>query len=180
MKPVVALVEWYGPYSLDEARSATEDFEDDGIYCALGKAAYERESRLQYVGLTSSLRARMNGAHHALPKITRDRELWLGEVVSPRTPGRKLKVTDRMLDLAEWAHVYFLQLPLNTKKKANPPDFPITVYNRWWQSDFQTPRRQRPHKEWPDIIDFHSSDYPAKLVWFGGRQIIRYADEFKD
>jgi len=26
-----------------------------------------------------------------------------------------------MLDLAEWVHAYFLQLPLNTKKKASPP-----------------------------------------------------------
>lgn len=180
MKPVVALVEWYGPYSsLDEARSATFDYED-GIYCALGKTRHQRESCLQYVGLASSLRARMNGSHHALPQITRDLELWLGEVVSPRTPGRKIKTTDRMLDLAEWAHVYFLQLPLNTKKKAKPPDRPITVYNRWWRTDFETPYRRRPHSKWPDIIDFLGSEYPAKLVWFGGRQMVQEAQEFKD
>ncbi len=86
MKPVVAVVEWFGPYSFDEARSAAFDY-NDGIYCALGKTKYQRESRIQYVGLASNLRSRINGFHHALPLITRDQELWLGEVASPRTPG---------------------------------------------------------------------------------------------
>ena len=94
MKSIVALIEWYGPYSLDEARYAAFDY-DDGIYCALGKTAYQRASRIQYVGLASNLRARINGSHHALPQITRDLELWLGEVVSPRTPGRKIKTKSR-------------------------------------------------------------------------------------
>ena len=178
MKPVVAVVEWFGPYSFDEARSAAFDY-NDGIYCALGKTKYQRESRIQYVGLASNLRSRINGFHHALPLITRDQELWLGEVASPRTPGRKIKTTDRMLDLAEWAHAYFLQVPLNTKKKATPPDRPITVYNRWWRTDFETPYRRRPHSEWPDIIDFLGYDYPAKLVWFGGRQLVQDVVEFK-
>jgi hypothetical protein len=178
MKPVVAVVEWFGPYSLEEARAAAFDY-DDGIYCALGKRKYQRDSEIQYVGLASNLRARINGSHHTLPLITRDRELWLGEVASPRTPGRKIKTTDRMLDLAEWAHAYFLQLPLNTRKRASPPDRPITVYNRWWRTDFETPYRRRPHSEWPDIIDFLGCEYPVKLVWFGGGQVVQDVSEFK-
>jgi hypothetical protein len=114
-----------------------------------------------------------------LPLINRGRRIWLGEVISPRTPGKKMKVTDRMLDLAEWAHAYFLQLPLNDRKKATPPDFPITVYNRWWHSDLETPYLRRPHIDWPDIIDFLGMEYQAKLVWFGGSQIVQEVEEFR-
>ena len=46
MKPVVAVVEWFGPYSLDKARTAAFHYED-GIYCLIGKARYERESHLR-------------------------------------------------------------------------------------------------------------------------------------
>jgi len=178
MKPVVAVIEWYGPYTLESAQTASFDYED-GIYLALGKTRSQRNIQLQYVGLASNLKARLNADHHRLPEISRDMSIWLGEVVSPRTPGKKIKVTDRMLDLAEWAHAYFLQLPLNKAKKANPPDRSITVYNRWWKTDFETPCRQRPHKNWPDIIDYIDKDYDAKLVWFGGRQIVQEAGAYK-
>lgn len=178
MKPVVAVVEWYGPYSEEQARDASSDY-GDGIYLAIGKTKNQRTAHLQYVGLASNLPTRLNGKHHKLPKITRDLEIWLGEVVSPRTPGKKMKVTDRMLDLTEWAHAYFLQLRLNDRKKTNPPDRPVTVYNRWWRIDYETPYKQRPHKEWPDIIDFRGRDYDAKVVWFGGRQIVQEVKDFK-
>lgn len=177
MKPVVAVVEWYGPYTVEEARSASFDY-DDGIYLALGKVRYERSRRLQYVGLASDLASRLNGYHHKLPLISRDLEIWLGEVASPRTPGKKIKVTDRMLDLSEWAHAYFLQLPLNDKKRARPPDRPITVYNRWWRKDYETPCGKRPHSAWPDLIDYLGPEYPVKLVWFGLRQQMREAGAF--
>lgn len=179
MKPVVAVIEWNGPYTLEEARVASFDYAD-GIYLALGKAKNQRSSRLQYVGLASDLPSRLNGYHHKLPLITRDREIWLGEVVSLRTPGRKIKVTDRMLDLSEWAHAYFLQLPLNDKKKARPPDRAITVYNRWWRKDFETPYKRRPHRAWPDIIDYVDPEYDAKLIWFGGQQLVQEVTAFKE
>lgn len=179
MKPVVALIDWFGPYDLDGARTAGFDYED-GIYCVIGKTAYARASHLQYVGLATSLRSRLTGAHHKLPLVTRDQEIWLGEVVSPRTPGRKIKTTDRMLDLAEWAHAYFLQLPLNERKKASPPDRPITVYNKWWRADdYEIPYLRRPHHEWPDIIDYLGREYPAKVVWFGGSQIVQDVADFR-
>src|SRR6266498_833520 len=147
MKPIVAVVEWYGPYSKEDAQSASFEYED-GIYLAVGKQQYQHAVQLQYVGLATDLASRINGYHHKLPLITRELDIWLGEVVSPRTPGRKIKVTDRMLDLSEWAHAYFLQLPLNQRKTINPPDLPITVYNRWWKTDFETPRKHRPHPDW--------------------------------
>ena len=84
-----------------------------------------------------------------------------------------------MLDLSEWAHAYFLQLPHNNKKKATPPDRAITVYNRWWKRDFVTPYKRRPHNSWPDMIDYVGPDYDAKLVWFGGKQLIQNPVTFK-
>ena len=107
MKPTVALIDWYGPYSVEDAAPSSFDFED-GLYLAIGRRSYEREVKLQYIGLTKSLSRRLNNSHHKLGEVKRDFNIWLGEVSSPRTPGRKTKVTDRMLDLAEWAHIYFL------------------------------------------------------------------------
>ncbi|MBX9401525.1 hypothetical protein K4L06_09385 [Lysobacter sp. BMK333-48F3] len=178
MKSIVSVVDWYGPYTLEQARQAAVDF-DDGIYLAIGKQKWKHKVRMQYVGLASSLPARLNGAHHKLPLINRDLKIWLGEVASPRSPGKKVKVTDRMLDLTEWAHCYFLQLPLNAKKKARPPDRAIMVYNRWWKTDGETACRQRPNRAWPDLIDYLGQEYPAKLVWFGGRQRVDRVENFR-
>lgn len=127
---------------------------------------------------SSDLRARLSGKHHKIQEVTKDASIWLGEVVSPRTPGRKIKVTDRILDLSEWSHAYFLQLPLNDKKKMNPPDREIVVYNRWWKKDYETQYIKRPHKEWPDLIDFCGDEYISKVVWFGSRQIAALPSEF--
>ena len=135
MKPIVAVVDWFGPYTLEDAQKAAERYFDDGLYVAIGKAKHDRATRVQYIGLASDLQARLGSRHQALPNVTKEQALWLGEVVSPRTPGRKIKVTDRMLDLTEWAHAHFLQLPLNSKKKVTPPDRPIIVYNKWWRTE---------------------------------------------
>ena len=170
MKPTVALVNWYGPYSLDDVAPASFDYED-GLYMAIGKRTYERQVSLQYMGLATSLSKRLTNAHHKLGQVKSDVAIWLGEVESPRTPGRKIKVTDRMLDLVEWAHIYFLELPLNEKKKSNEPDAPIVVYNRWWKKDYETRLERRPHSDWPDLIDFSDGDAETRLVWFGGKQI---------
>ena len=179
MKTIVSVIDWVGPYSWSEAAAASADYED-GVYVAIGKTKRQRSSRLQYVGLASNLSSRINGYHHKLEKITRDLEIWLGEVVSPRTPGKKLKVTDRMLDLSEWAHAYFLQLPLCERKTTNPPDGAITVYNRWWSKlADDAPRKKRPHEDWPDFIEFIGYEYDAKTVWFGRRQIVQQVDEFR-
>jgi len=178
MKPVFALVEWFGPYELEDAQKASADH-DDGLYVIIGKQPGERASRDQYIGLASNLRARLNGKHHKIPLVTRECKVWLGDVLTPRTPGRKIKMTDRMLDLVEWAHAYFLQLPLNSMKKAKPPDRPIAVYNKWWQTNSEVPYKRRPHADWPDIIDFFGEEYPAKLVWLGGKQLIQDVASFK-
>lgn len=170
MKPTIALIDWYGPYSPEDAAPAAFDY-NDGLYLAIGKGSYERSVNLQYIGLASSLSRRLSNAHHKLGKVKTEVSIWLGEVSSPRTPGRKIKVTDRMLDLAEWAHIYFLELPLNEKKKVNPPDLPVVVYNRWWKKDGETRYERRPHADWPDLIDYSDGEANTRIVWFGGGQI---------
>jgi len=181
MKSISIIIEWFGPYkTISEASKAAREAFDDGLYAVVGKQPYERESALQYVGIASQLSTRVNGQHHKIPEVTKERSLWLGEVVTPRRPGKKLKVTDSMLDLAEWAHAYFLQLPLNENKTKSPPPYPVTVYNRWWKKDYETPFRRRPHIDWPDVIDFLGRDFPAKVVWFGGQQVVKSIDAFKE
>lgn len=172
LKAIVAVIEWYGPYTFEEAQKASRFDYDDGLYMVVGKRKNKQLNLLQYIGIATYLNSRLSKNHHKIPKVTRDQFIWLGEVTSPRSPGKKLKVTDKMLDLAEWAHVYFLQLPLNKKKKANPPDRAIIVYNRWWQKDYETQYLKRPHKDWPDIIDFQGTEIKSKLVWFGNKQVV--------
>ena len=172
MKSIAAVIEWYGPYGLDEAKEVASNDFGDGLYMAIGKCKYQRATQLQYVGLSSHLASRLYSDRHKLSRITREVSIWIGDVTTPRSPGRKVKVTDRMLDLAEWVHIFFLQLPLNDKKRVTPPEYPVTVYNRWWKKDYETQYRQRPHRVWPDLVDFLGHEYPARTVWFGGRQII--------
>ena len=95
-----------------------------------------------------------------IPEISKLSEIWLGEVASIGIPGKKKQATDLRLDLSEWCHSYFLQLPLNDKKTVNPPKEPVTIINRWWFTDYETKRNRRPHPDWPDIID-----YWGKEVW---------------
>ena len=177
MKSAMAVVDWYGPYTLDDARTAASDF-CDGLYMAIGKRPYQRTVQLQYIGLASNLSIRLRNHHHKLSQITRQKEVWLGEIATPRRSGPKIKATDQMLDLVEWAHIYFLQLPPNDKKREQPPDYPITVYNRWWREDYSTAHDRRPNKQWPDLIDFLDSESPAKVVWFGKSPIVQPVVEF--
>lgn len=171
MKALTAIIDWFGPYTLEEAREATKFDYEDGLYMLIGKQPYQRQTSIQYVGIAKSLKNRLNSRHPAVKKIPRELEVWLGEVASPRTPGKKMKVTDSMLDLAEWAHAYYLQLPLNINKCKTPPYRAITTYNRWWKTDYETMHRKRPHADWPDFIDHYGDSYPSKVVWFGGRQV---------
>lgn len=183
MKSITAIIDWYGPYSLKEAQDDSKFYYEDGLYAVIGKLNDQEFTHLQYIGIASDLSSRLNRGHHKIPDIgiscTRDPDIWLGEVGSPRSPGRKVKVTDRLLDLAEWAHIYFLQIPFNDKKKRTPPDKSIVVYNRWWKRDFKTPFLRRPHPEWPDLIDYLGPEYNAKMVWYGGKQIIQAVKLFK-
>lgn len=170
MKHLALVIDWYGPYTYKEALEASKDDYSAGLYVGIGKCRSERRTaKPQYIGISKNLGKRLEH-HHKLPEITRDTKLWLGEVANFEPPGKRRKSTSASLDYAEWLHAYFLQLPLNDKKKINPPDRSVTVLNRWWKKDYETPWVKRPHTLWPDLIDFIDAEFPAKVVWFGKKQ----------
>lgn len=169
MKHIALVVDWYGPYSYEGAQNASDDFAA-GLYMVFGKVKHQKVISIpQYIGVASSLKKRLTNNHHKIHEVTRDRKFWLGEIGSVGIPGPKRKVIDTRIDLAEWAHAYFLRLPLNEKKTYRAPDKPVTVLNRWWKIDYITKRQRRPHSQWPDLIEYPGKEFGAKLVWFGGR-----------
>jgi hypothetical protein len=171
-------INWYGPYKdLDEARECARYDYEHGLYLAIGKCHGERTKRLQYIGIGKKIHTRLNNRHHKLPLIVREREVWLGEIATAEPSGKRLKATRTTLDFAEWLHARFLNLPLNEKKTKALPNRSVTVLNRWFGLDYETPKR-RPHKGWPDLIDYPDFDLPARSVWFGVRQRRFLAPEY--
>ena len=163
-KPIAAIVDWYGPYysQQEAAKCAKEDYEA-GLYLIIGKKKYEHgESRLQYIGIADLLYGRLKGQHDKIPTVTRDQELWLGEIVSAWGSGRA------RLELVEWAYIYFLDIAQNLRKKRNPPPQEITIINRWWPKNFDSIRVKRPHRAWPDIIDYSIECEVATVGCLGG------------
>lgn len=188
-KHLMIAVDWFGPYaSLADAREAAKPYDWDGLYLCLGKTGQQRQQAIQYIGISKSLSGRLTSAHHKLGKVSslreetaiRDMKIWLGEIVTAEPSGKKVKVTKATLDSAEWLHAHFLRLPLNDRKTKKLPDRNATVLNRWYKTDFDTPRRNRPHPDWPDLIDFPDHSLPARAVWFGGRQRVFPATNYSD
>lgn len=171
-KHLMIAVNWFGPYwgDLEDIRAIARDDFDDGLYMCIGKTPYQRKSTIQYIGIGSPIYTRMSESHHALPLVTRSRQMWLGEVATAEPSGKKLKTTKATLDYAEWLHARFMQLPLNDKKTVNPPTRSVTVLNRWWKTDYDNMRSNRPHPDWPNLLDFPGHGLAARIVWFGGRQ----------
>jgi hypothetical protein len=94
-KHVAIIIDWYGPYSLTEAKKVAKESFGAGVYVALGKQKYKRgPSLFQYIGISSNLTQIINPDHDKLALITRNRILWLGEVASTGIPGPKNKKTD--------------------------------------------------------------------------------------
>jgi len=171
-KHIAIVVDWYGPYSLNEAIKVSRKDFGEGLYLLIGKTKYQKKpSKMQYIGIADDLFSRINGNHQKIPELSQECSIWLGEIASLGIPGPKSKVTNVQLDLAEWLHSYFLELPLNERKKVNPPDNTATLLNRWWFKDYETPRQKRPHKDWPDLIEYTGKKYGAKAVWFGVKLI---------
>jgi hypothetical protein len=172
---IALIVDWYGPF-VDVKLASTKISEyglQEGLYLATGKRKGEHKRRLQYVGISQDIKDRINPkTHHRLKFITRDLRLWVGEVASHAVAGRRRAghavAHSVAVELAEWATAYFLALPLNKKKRDNPPPRSLILVNRWFQTDFETPRRQRGHLDWVDYIEYDPEyhDGGAKVVSF--------------
>lgn len=170
-KAIAIIADWFGPYELSTAReTARQDF-GAGAYVAIGKQKYKKANSLQYIGISSNIYQRLKDDHHKLQRITRARRIWLGEVASTGISGPREKRTDCLLDLLEWTHVFFLDFPLNERKKSTPPNRAVTVVNRWWGIDYVTPRRRRPHVGWPIVIDYPGRGYSGRMSWSWDRGI---------
>lgn len=169
-KHLMIAVDWFGPYDLDEAREVAKSDYAHALYMCLGRRSYQRAQMLQYIGIGQNVYTRLKADHHKLQEVTRERQLWLGEIATAEPSGKKLKVTRATLDYAEWLHARFLKLPLNEMKTKALPPRSVTVLNRWFKTDYETPRRKRPHPDWPDLIDYPGYNIPARMVWFGSRQ----------
>jgi hypothetical protein len=172
-KHLVVGVDWYGPFSLKDARPIAKRYGKGGLYICIGKRKGQHRRHIQYVGKSnSSLLSRLSPAHHKLGQVSRGRLLWLGVIATGGVPGKRKLLTPQAVHLAEWAIARFMDLPLNHQLRKRPPPRPVTVLNRWWRNDLETPRYNRPHPEWPDLIDYLGTDYRTRLVWFGsgGRQ----------
>lgn len=176
-KHLMIAVDWYGPYTLDQAYEAAKLTPGPGLYLCIGRCRYQRKKQIQYVGIGKTVYTRLVPDHHKLKLVIHQRQIWLGIVSTAEPSGRKMKVTQAGLDYAEWLHARFLQLSLNEKKTKKAPPRSVTVLNRWFTLD-TTVRRNRPHPDWPDLIDYPSWEMPARTVWFGGRQRLFSAPDY--
>lgn len=178
-KHLMIAVNWYGPYwDLDEVRRIARNEWEHALYMCIGMRPYQRRATMQYIGIGGTVHTRMKHDHHKLREVTRDRAIWLGEIATAEPSGKRLKATKTTLDYAEWLHARFMQLPLNEKKTKALPPRSVTVLNRWFKTDYVTLRRNRPHPDWPDLIDYPDYDRPARMIWFGGRQQYFHAPDY--
>lgn len=178
-KPLVFIIEWFGPYSsIIEANKAAKDF-GDGFYLCTGLRSKERLTpKIQYVGISKRLSNRVRNDHHKLALITKKFKLWLGEVSTQQPTGRNRQKTKISLNYVEWALTHSLNPKLNDKKISNPPKRSVTILNRWWKRNYEARFRKRPHPDWPDLVDYIIEDSinEGKAVWFGIRGKVKHID----
>jgi hypothetical protein len=173
MTTLSVIVDWSGPFaSIQDAKAAAADWDiGEVVYLATGKCRGQKISRLQYIGISSDPRSRFNKNHHRLPEITRAFGIWVGEIVSHGVAGRPSKRRpirhSIAVDRAEWTLAYFLELPLNKRKRRKPPPQSIALFNRWYKPDFDTRRTKRGHPKWPDFIEYDEDYELASIVFFG-------------
>jgi hypothetical protein len=166
-------VDWYGPLkSLPEARAAAKKYRvKDFLY-----VGYEKKERLRsYVGISNDANSRLRSAHSVLGKWPANTyELWLGIVVSQSEPGRKSspKPTRHKaaLSFAERLTARFVETSENIQGRKRPPKRSGALLNRWFHLTQNFPRHKRkPHKNWPDFIEFEESEKFGRSIYFGAR-----------
>lgn len=140
------IVDWRGPFSYSEIEVHPEL--GNGLYLATGKLKYERESTIQYCGITEGSFINRFKNHHKVHEINREQEFWLGKVKYPAEASRYF------LEMAESIIIYFWQPELNDRKKVMTPK-PITLISKWFKKD-STPRLRQHSmcKNLDDVLSF--------------------------
>jgi hypothetical protein len=95
-KHISIVIDWFGPYTKEEARIKAKADYGSGLYMLFGKVKYQKSaSKLQYIGIAKGLFARIGNNHHVLPLLCQECTLWLGEVATFGIPGKQKKITAR-------------------------------------------------------------------------------------
>lgn len=86
-KHSMILVDWYGPFTRDQASKFSSGFKK-ALYVLIGKEKHERgEPRLKYIGiLETSLWCRLFRNHEKLKLLRKGYVIWVGEVGSYDPP----------------------------------------------------------------------------------------------
>lgn len=172
--PYAALIDWCGPFPTIEAacKAVSGEGYGEALYMAIGSRRGQKMSHIQYVGITSDLTKRFNG-NHPIQLLLRERtlRLYVGVVTSQAVAGKKAahhaKRFSIPLYLAESVIAFLMELPLNKDKRCNPPKDSVVVVNRWYRTDFATRRRRRPHRSWPDLLEYDWDEGIGDLAWHG-------------
>jgi hypothetical protein len=131
MKTII--LNWSGPYSLAEVREDRET--GNGLYLLTGKRRYERNSTIQYCGITEKTFSERFRNHHKIFEITKEQKIWLAEVEYPKNFDRGI------LEMAEKIIIWTWQLPSNDKKKVSPSE-PVTILHFWFNKNGKPRRNQ--------------------------------------
>ncbi|WP_373777126.1 hypothetical protein [Glaesserella sp.] len=169
MQHTFTLIHWFGPFTLDEVINSDWGREK-GLYIATGKTKGSRsDSSIQYCGITDRPYSNRFKNHDTLPNITRELQIWLGDVVVSPYPSRnstKLKEPERLL-------TYYLDFELNLLNKKNLNSKPEigTLVNYWFKKD-RTLRARKPIEmnDLPDVISWDGE------VFRSGKLSIHYDD----
>lgn len=165
-------VDWYGPsYSISQAqRLGRENQVEECLYVAYEPSGKERS----YVGISKNISGRITPRHDILGGWPDGSfELWIGIVVSQSEPGRKPsnspKIHSEALHFAEHATAFFVETSENRRKVQSPPKRSGILFNRWFKLEPDWPRhKERPHRNWPDFIEYDENENAGRNVYFGG------------
>lgn len=137
------IVKWFGPFT--DAEVEQVNFAN-GLYLITGYQKGKRTQDIQYCGITETNLAKRLARHHKKDLVTREREYWLGKIVTDIQPARQ------DLELIENLIIYFWQPQLNEQKRKNPPDQTVVI-SRWHDKAGNLRRRtQHQAQQLEDVI----------------------------
>lgn len=138
------VINWHGPVAPEEIDS----YHEGGLYVVTGYKRYQRNDQIQYVGITERNFSARLSRHHKIEEVTRDRRIWVGQIVYPNEASRT------KLERAEGMLIYALKPALNERKKFTLPR-PALVVSHWFNAK-DAPRfnRQGIFSNFPDVISW--------------------------